>query len=785
MKFSSLQKTGVSLAFAGVLAAACSDSGSEPDSNSGGQGGASHGGAGPSHTGGKPGAFGGAGAHAGAGGSVLHGGTPSAGGSANGGSEMEGGWAGTLGGSESAGAGGEEAGTGGLPSQGGQAGEGAGGQAGSAGTAGQGGTHGRAHNACGSPSFAELNPAPISGDTVRLLDFGYSQAPLFEAGDRVATTGGDGGWILWDVLVGQQITHGSGKLLDLEGSTFLAGIYPVNEVQYPSKVEVRSAVDGALMASLITQGMATSFQLSWDGQYVIATQPATKGVVAWKSDGTLLGSFVPDVSFTDVALPASAPGKAFAASDRVWQYDLATGVAAPVSPSFLGTFAGWFPDGARFVTSEVTNVGAVKTIRTYTRDGQLLGTKTLTSTSSLISVGGAQDQIWVATITDTSPSVSVYPALGDAATAALTLDGNVVRVDGNFVGVSSGTTLSVIDLRSPAAATTVPGPLQMAASRSGGGWSTVQSPSGVLQLHGSSGHPATPIVANCGHSLALGGSASGIAAFVASTGEVILLDVVSHDVVQTLHLSNEPSLLLRAHVEVSDDGKTLVVAESSNPDKWTNVEVFDSSLGVATSLYQGTLGDDFRLSANGARFSRGCTVTNRDGSSAVQLLQYGTCCVTPLSPSSTRLATNGFDPYLESTPRSIVPPYLFEQDLPVATLAQDTWAVGWLDESRVLVANYSYPKGISRYVYQSSTIYDFQGHVLSGVLPLPEMQRFYVVAPNRILSANDANVYSLESGASVWSPGFADVAALAGGLVITRSLSSGPEGVFATRLPSL
>jgi hypothetical protein len=85
------------------------------------------------------------------------------------------------------------------------------------------------------------------------------------------------------------------------------------------------------------------------------------------------------------------------------------------------------------------------------------------------------------------------------------------------------------------------------------------------------------------------------------------------------------------------------------------------------------------------------------------------------------------------------------------------YALGWVDEHRLLVQSYTStqnPKpGVSPWSYVETKIYDDAAQEVGTLAVLPNMSNFYVVSSSQIMSVNDANIYDLATGATVFSSG--------------------------------
>ena len=96
------------------------------------------------------------------------------------------------------------------------------------------------------------------------------------------------------------------------------------------------------------------------------------------------------------------------------------------------------------------------------------------------------------------------------------------------------------------------------------------------------------------------------------------------------------------------------------------------------------------------------------------------------------------------------------------------WAVGWIDDSRLLVNTYVLACSGTCTIYKGCTVYDANGVVLSTP-PLPEIVSFQTVTSDWIYAPPLNAIYSVSSGALIWMN--ADQA--------TASAVSGPYIVYS------
>jgi hypothetical protein len=119
--------------------------------------------------------------------------------------------------------------------------------------------------------------------------------------------------------------------------------------------------------------------------------------------------------------------------------------------------------------------------------------------------------------------------------------------------------------------------------------------------------------------------------------------------------------------------------------------------------------------------------------------------VVRLSPDGTLVAA--------SQPQTFGPTDLYKNGTFVTTVPG--WAVGWLDNGRLLTNQYMSSHGVIEYT--SAQIVDPSGHLLATP-PIPDAEAIRVVTPNTVYypgspgSGGPCNlIVSLTTGASIWA----------------------------------
>jgi hypothetical protein len=78
------------------------------------------------------------------------------------------------------------------------------------------------------------------------------------------------------------------------------------------------------------------------------------------------------------------------------------------------------------------------------------------------------------------------------------------------------------------------------------------------------------------------------------------------------------------------------------------------------------------------------------------------------------------------------------------------WAVGWLDDNRLLLNRFRYTTTPPAAVYDGSVILNSAGQTVASPA-LPQMERIQPLPSNRLYSPRYNQIYDVTTGASVWS----------------------------------
>ncbi|WP_437337521.1 hypothetical protein [Sorangium sp. So ce394] len=653
---------------------------------------------------------------------------------------------------------GAEGGTGGGGGLGGTGGDGGlggtGGTGGAGGTGGSGGS-GAALGPCGTGRLALGSPNAF-------LDIGHHKhlSRLFLSGNRVLGWDYDR-WILWDTDARAAIADGhapGGTFFDdpmsgappreLPGGVELRGDIVLIQTDPQHAFELRSAADGSLLASVTAEydeaGLATDGSYVWTRRYSgnIITLWSTAGVERWSVAASYHGALyaAPD------ALRIAVGG------DHGVIVLPADGSPPTVTPAFSGTFHAWFQDGERFLTTTGT------TVRVYSKAATQESIVNLPSTRNL---GGTRDYFWTFEDSRSGYPLTIYRVGGGVVPAAEYAYGSDYKLVPNerAIGMLRGEwpELDVIDLGG-AEVTRSEHDMPMIYNTSihidqDLRW-VASSSYGVISLKGILTDPEDPGLLGCGWITALGGSRSGHAAVATSSGKTFIYDTAALDAGPWAAIP-----FFTSKVMLSADGSLLAAraygAASSVVDY--SLRLFSLPDGAErASLSRDVRAMDFSMSLDGAVLGRTyASSTTRyqrivsDWSGESVVFQDTRRAPTPfVSPDGRHfvvtddLAENGCG---------------FTQIYEGSALvnAVPGCAVGWVDDTRVLVQTYVQDRNTPRWNYKASTIYDELGNVV-GTPSLPRLpvdtEDYYGIQPvsaTVFYSRGDGVFYDIETGAAV------------------------------------
>jgi len=581
-----------------------------------------------------------------------------------------------------------------------------------------------------------------------LFELGHAAEVTFLRFDnsRVLSQDSNQHWVLWDYASGAILANGdqySPLPLDMGGNTVVIGL--------PNGLEVRSSSDGHILSTIVSS--ASWWKLATDGSYICAGSRA--GLSVWTPTGRILVSRPGDYSAAKIF---AAPGEVRVALGPAGQnvvetISTASGTSS-VTPAFSGQFNSWFLDGQRFLTNQSN------TVWTYSKSGIQQAIVALPTIANLSGEGG---WLWVQSdlgldiysVGSNSPSLTVTS--GAEVISGMTI--GVLRIGTSAIGVIdlSGSSLSEVDYALPIAYTSA------YAATSSSQW-LVGNVHGVV-LDGAS-IANTPRYFGMGAAWSIAGGVAR-AAVATATGTIVYLDPSGTTAEGSISFSS-------SKLEFSSDGTVLAAAANTNDSQYEvdrTLKVF--SLPGATQInswpytfqYQTPFLFDFSLSGSGALL--GQVLESESGLSFTRQVTATTGGPTiwsdSLSSDPIRISPDGTLIAVSSGLFSGTNIYRNG----ILTTAVPGWAVGWIDDDRLLVNNYA---AGSAPVFSGCTIYDPTGIKLAAPA-LPELQEFQAVTSDWVYSARENAIFSLTTGASTWTSAdpSVGVGAVSGSFVVFES----------------
>jgi len=615
--------------------------------------------------------------------------------------------------------------------------------------------------AAAAPSTYMVTATNSGGRSVSQLTLAVAAAPLLDLGHAaevvlVRTTSSDvlsldsdGHWLLQDYVSGSTFTSGDGACalysvyrrvncnstsgrweyyvppVDMAGST---AITPGS-----AGLEIRSTVDGSVRATV--PGPFTWYQLATDGSYV--TTASSTELTVWSLAGTALASRAGDYS---EAWAFSAPGSVRIAKGAAGQNVIETvsvpGGVSTVSPSFQGQFRSWFGDGARFITS----LGS--TVWIYSNAVVQEDFKNPVSAQSF---GGLGNWFW------TYSPVTIYQ-VGASSSPVLTTTGGQEEIpSSSTIGLVSDTQVSVIDLSGPLpVSTSYPAPishLSAYGANSTAVWLTGNSYG--LVLDGAS-IATQPRYLTLGSVWSIAGGADYFSVAMASGS--IRYFIADTDV----PAGSIP--FLSSQLTASADGTILAAVANAYYGTDQTVNVYSLPGGNLLSSWPSTVGSSptqrlTDLSADGKTlafiYSTGCLGV----AIATTGVSPPSWCDMVSSPDVVRLSPDGTLVAASTQPSGGGTTDLYENGTLVTTVPG--WAVGWLDNGRLLLNQYVF--GHIGVEYNGAQIVDPSGKLLASP-PISGAERIQVVTPDTVYypssPSSSVNVIaSLTTGATIWASG--------------------------------
>jgi hypothetical protein len=606
-----------------------------------------------------------------------------------------------------------------------------------------------------------------------LVDLGHSAGVRYArlVGSTLLTQDGVGHWVLWNYTTGQNLVNGTAALFNPEDSSFEP--YPVDlegstiVLQTSSGLEVRASADGHVLAEI--PGTFSWFRLASDGSYVCAGNAS--GLSAWSPAGALqftkAGNYANALVY---AAPAQVQVALGAAGTSVIETIAVPAGTSTVSPAFQGTFSSWFTDGGRFLTDLPTGVSG-GTVWIYSSAGVQ---QDIAQLPNLLQLGGTGNWYW--TVQDVGQQLTQLYQVGSGGALYSTFSageqtqalpsGNTLALASPYPNYAS---LTIINLSSSSATSaTYNLPVQQSATayaaNGTGGW--VAATSGGVVVDGAS----TPArVFNYGAAMAVGGSTT-TAAVATASGNILLFDASTHalqgtlpQVATSLFLSTDGTILAATPV----GGRSTVTDLYEGTDASINLYSLPSQSKIETFAYSQSTAPPY---LSGIALSSG-------GSVLGELFQTNDPCVAQAvsvgggntlwcdSLASSEVAQLALSPdgtlVAASTPLSTdiggqLPTVSIYLNGALTTSLQG-YGVVWLDNQHLLVDTYAYGNESLSY-FVSANLYSPTGQLISttnlpGINVLQPIPPASGSAPSTLYSPTNNAIYSVSSGAELWSSG--------------------------------
>ena len=585
-----------------------------------------------------------------------------------------------------------------------------------------------ASNGSGSTT-ASLTIAVSSFSVHTLLDLGHTNPLSFmrlQPG-RLFTQDGTGHWALWDY--GSTAEIASGDATPPYDPADMAG--PVVAIGVPNAVQIRSSADGSLITTLTASwlnppaGGFNWWKLATDGSYVASGY--TGGLFVWSTtDGHLLLSRTGDYSLANAF---AAPGqvqiaKGPAGASVIETVAVATATSS-TGPAFTGSFNAWFTDGSHFLSNgpNLSGPGSLPlyTVYTYSAGSVQEGMVNLNLFPGT-TLHGYGNWFWSSSSAD---GLTLYPVGGTTPAATYTVGSIGAYIpSGSTIGMLPyGTgSASIVDISgSTPVRTDVPLPVAYEAAFaaiSATQWA-VGNNNGVV-LDGPSTATTTRFF-GYGNAFSMAG-APGRAVVATASGRILTLDPSAQTLLNTINFTS-------SKVALSADG-TILAAKASDVDNQfepdRSLNIYSLPAGTLTNTfpytYNPVLGSptlfDFNLSGsgtavgqligtyNGLYFDYTRQVTPLSGSPVLWSDHpasgpYNANTPLLLSPDGTLIATSAGD-YSSTSTASI-----YKNGVLAATV--NGFAVGWIDNNRLLVNTFVTNAASGLTTYTGAVIYDAAG----------------------------------------------------------------------------
>lgn len=626
-----------------------------------------------------------------------------------------------------------------------------------------------AKNSAGSTK-ADVNIC-VRGPRRTLLELGHASGitGLKFLNGRVFSADGSGHWALWNYSTGRIIVDGDGIAppTDVYGQLVKPQIAAAGDtavIPLVNALALRSLSTGALVANIDVPGLnlgVTSgqlppwWQLASDGSYIVVGSGTGLDFYSAAGDKTL--SVAGDFSSAQVF---AAPGKVRVAlgpkgANVIETISSATGKSI-VSQKFTGNFNSWFADGSHFSALQSNTCWIYSSAAVQ---------QALAIVTAYQSVSGVGDWYWISSSTNgaavyrigsVSPAFSYSDPLNAVIASGTTL--GILPYTEAQIGVQA--TVDLVDLSGATPVVSKYSPsisaLSTFAADSSGDW-VLGNGNGAL-LDGAS-LTSTPRYFGFGKVWSIAGPGAGIAApsnrvaIATAIGNIYFYNPNPAAPVYEGFLSFPAGLM-----EMSADGSILGAAENVDDCScYGNLNFYSLPSGKVLSSFdyspfaqQRTYLGNFTLAALGMAIGQiteneetvtplsGSPVTWSAPTDGVYVYQIPPIL---LSPDGSLIAQSDF----AANPDGIT--YIWKNS--VLTSAISGQGVGWIDNNRILAAQYEFSPD-NPPVYTGSAIYSADGKLLASPPNLPPLTGFQPVDPNSIYSPADNFIFPLTDDGISW-----------------------------------
>jgi hypothetical protein len=581
-----------------------------------------------------------------------------------------------------------------------------------------------------------------------VLDLGHTSGVIIirSTSSSLISLDDSGHWSLQNYTSGATLASGNGGCTQLTCSPVqgqfvyrpvdVAGTTAVDTT--PTGIEIRSTSDGHVLGTIA--GKFTWMQLASDGSYV-STGDNT-ALTVWSTSGQALVTRSGDYS---KALVFSAPGQIQVAlgpaGQNVIETDTVPAGTSSISPAFSGTFDAWFQDGSSFFTNQGSAVWVYSNTATQ---------RALTTVANPASIGGGVGNwMWI-----NLNGVAVYQV--GQSIPAFSTTAAFISASGTTLGLvnNSGTNseVTVLDLSGAVPAShmyTVPLTAVGAfGAASPSAW-IVGTATGVMFDGASLGGTARYLA--LGHAQSIAAGSTGYFTLATTFGQILYFNASTDAQVGTINFSS-------SQLSMSADGTVLAAAweypQQDVPPPNATVNVYSLPSGTVTSTFAYTepIVQTVSLPASGTLLALVPSNVAGCGAAVVPASGAGSPIYCDTSNSINYLQLSPDGTLIAAAPYAApgVSTSIYKNG--VLATAVPGWAVGWLDNARLLVNNYVFQNHDPIPAYAGAHIFNSSGTDL-GSSPVPLLTSLTPVTPSTVYSPGANAIYSLTTGQPTWASG--------------------------------